>query len=385
MVPSCGCCNSGRVYNGHIMVALNETDSELGLRRAARGCRVTASCPQGGTSIAAGEVGCPGAAARSRCLGTGFRGVGAINGFGLSPNALNINGANTYQFVGSDPGSRTDAQGRFWGWLSSVGNAFVNGAATAGGAAEYVGSGVTALAENPSALGAGTLQGLANVANGVQNTAIGMANIPADVANGVGYLTAGDSTVIPVIPSPDWSNNLVVQNNPAHGISTFLGGQAATTLATLGLSQLGTAGEAANLAHLTDPVTEEAIGQSGALTGKAGICALSNPTDNSWIDSILTGVPNAEGSVPISDAAASTFTPIPAAGPVSGCGSLAGGHFSPYASLDLATGAGQMSSLWSQASPHLKDMGASSTMNLILQELTNINTQTQNLTSKCKQ
>ncbi len=289
-----------------------------------------------------------------------------------------VNGANTYQFVVSNPVAKTDPQGRFWSWMSNVGN-------TLAGAAEYVGSGIGAVAENPSSLGAGTLQGLANVANGVQNTVIGMANIPADVANGVGYLTAGDSTIIPVIPSPDWSNNLVVQNDPAHGISTFLGGQAATTLATLGLSQLGTAGEAANLVHLTDPVTEEAIGQSGALTGKAGIYALSNPTDNSWIDSILTGVPNAEGSVPISDAAASTFTPIPAAGPVSGWTSLAGGYFSPYASLDLATGTGQMSSLWSQASPYLKDMGASSTINLILQELTNINTQIQNLTSKCKQ
>ncbi len=63
MVPSCGCCNSVRVYNGRIMVALNETASELGSCRSARSCRVTATYPQGGTGIPAGEMNYPGAAA----------------------------------------------------------------------------------------------------------------------------------------------------------------------------------------------------------------------------------------------------------------------------------------------------------------------------------
>ena len=280
-----------------------------------------------------------------------------------------INGASTYQFVVSNPAAKTDPQGRFWSWMSNIGN-------TLAGAAEYVGSGIGAVAESPSSLGAGTLQGLANVANGAQNTLIGMANIPADVTNGVGYLTAGDSTIIPVIPSPDWSNNLVVQNDPAHGISTFLGGQAMTTLATLGLSQLGTAGDAANLFHLTNPAAGEAIGQSGELLGQSGIYALSNPSDSSFINSMLTGVSDTGVQVPISDAAAATFTPVPAVGPISDWTSLAGGYFSPYSSLDLATGTGQISSLWSQASPYLVDMGLSSGVNLLLQRLTD--TQTQN-------
>ena len=101
-----------RVYNGHIMVALIETTSELGSRRAARGCRVVAGGHQGGTGIAVGGVGYSGAAAQSRCLGTGFRAVDAISGLGLSPNALHINGADTYQFVMGNPVGMVDASGQ---------------------------------------------------------------------------------------------------------------------------------------------------------------------------------------------------------------------------------------------------------------------------------
>ncbi len=93
------------------MVALNETTSELRPRRISRGCRVTAEYPQGGTGIPAGEMNYPGAAAQSRCLGTGFCAVDATSGFGLSPNALNINGDNTYQFVESDPVDYADPSG----------------------------------------------------------------------------------------------------------------------------------------------------------------------------------------------------------------------------------------------------------------------------------
>ena len=58
------------------MVALNESTSEPRLRREARGCRVTAEYPQGGTGIPAGEMNYPGAAAHMRpAAATGFRGV----------------------------------------------------------------------------------------------------------------------------------------------------------------------------------------------------------------------------------------------------------------------------------------------------------------------
>ncbi len=105
-----GCGRAGRVYNGHIMVALNEKASELGRRLVVRGCRVTAAY-QGGTGIAAGDVGCPGAAAQSRYLGTGFRAADGTNNFGLSLNALGFNGADTYQFVVSNPVGYLDPSG----------------------------------------------------------------------------------------------------------------------------------------------------------------------------------------------------------------------------------------------------------------------------------
>ena len=94
------------------MVATIETTSEPGPRRAARGGVAAATYPQGGTGIPSGEMNCPGAAAHMRpAAATGFRAVDATSGFGLSPNALNINGANTYQFVGDGPVGRADASG----------------------------------------------------------------------------------------------------------------------------------------------------------------------------------------------------------------------------------------------------------------------------------
>ena len=108
-----GCGRAGWVYNGHIMVALIETASELGPRRAARGCRVVAGGHQTGNGIAAGEVNYPGAAAQFRCLGTGFRAADATNGFSSSPSVPNTNGADTYPFVGNDPAGKVEP-GRFW-------------------------------------------------------------------------------------------------------------------------------------------------------------------------------------------------------------------------------------------------------------------------------
>ena len=94
------------------MVALNESTLEPGLRVGVRGCRAAAIYPKGGTGIAAGEVGYSGAAAQFRCLEAGFRAADGTDGFGLSPNALNINGASTYQFVGSGPVGKVDARGQ---------------------------------------------------------------------------------------------------------------------------------------------------------------------------------------------------------------------------------------------------------------------------------
>ena len=72
----------------------------------------TRSYPQGSTAIPACEANYPGAAALTRHpASTGFRGGDATSSLGLSPNALNINGANTYQFVMSNPVGSVDVAG----------------------------------------------------------------------------------------------------------------------------------------------------------------------------------------------------------------------------------------------------------------------------------
>jgi hypothetical protein len=54
----------------------------------------------------------PGVAAQPRPSASAkFREVDPTRGFGLSPNVLDINGSNTYQFVMSNPVGRTDSTG----------------------------------------------------------------------------------------------------------------------------------------------------------------------------------------------------------------------------------------------------------------------------------
>ncbi len=75
--------------------------------KSVHGDRFTRSYPQGSTGIPACEMNYPGAAAQPHpSVPTGFRAVDGTSGFGLSQNALNINGANTYQFVMSNPVGR---------------------------------------------------------------------------------------------------------------------------------------------------------------------------------------------------------------------------------------------------------------------------------------
>ena len=94
------------------MVATIETTSEPGPRPAASACRVTAGRPQGSTGIPACEIEYPGAAAQPHPpASAGSRPAGATSGFALSPNALNLNGANTYQFVMSNPVGLADPGG----------------------------------------------------------------------------------------------------------------------------------------------------------------------------------------------------------------------------------------------------------------------------------
>lgn len=82
----------------------------------------------------------------------------------------------------------------------------------------------------------GVVQGGANLVNGVQDAAIGDSNLPAVVYNNTaGNLGGGQ---IGYIPSPDWSLDLIVENDPLHGTSKFLGGTGVVMLATIGVGSL---------------------------------------------------------------------------------------------------------------------------------------------------
>lgn len=96
----------------------------------------------------------------------------------------------------------------------------------------------------------GVVQGGANLVNGVQDAAIGVANLPAVVYNNTaGNLGGGQ---IGYIPSPDWSLDLIVENDPLHGTSKFLGGTGVVMLATIGVGSL--AGGGASQAGATGAV-----------------------------------------------------------------------------------------------------------------------------------
>ncbi len=108
--------------------------------------------------------------------------------------------------------------------------------------------------------------------------------------------------MLPTIASPDWSKNLFVSNDPAHGISKFLGGQAVTTLATAGAS---------NLPEALSSGTEEATNLlPGATTGVTDLAdaktatalsedAVKTPT----ADAVTAKVPRPTGKATEADVA----------------------------------------------------------------------------------
>jgi hypothetical protein len=77
----------------------------------------------------------------------------------------------------------------------------------------------------------GVGQGGVNIVNGVQDTVIGVANLPARAVNGiawveekVGILDPDDAVRVPYIPSPDWSKDLIVpEDDLSHSISKGAG------------------------------------------------------------------------------------------------------------------------------------------------------------------
>ena len=156
------------------------------------------------------------------------------------PAGFSAGDANLYRYVGNDPTNATDPTGMAWGWVST--------------ACTYT-----------AAVGQGVAQGACNIVNGVQDAAVAVANTPAMLWNATaGNLGAG---TVGTIASPDWSNDLIVQNDSLHGVSKFVGGQSLVALATLGTSSAGQGASATSQALNALRTTRQAAQCFGAGVG----------------------------------------------------------------------------------------------------------------------
>ncbi len=102
----------------------------------------------------------------------------------------------------------------------------------------------------------GFLQGVCNVANGVEDVAVDVANlgiaVPNTVAAGVDYVTGATDPHyqirIPYFQKTEWARNLVVEEggtpggwDDMHGWSKFAGGEGAVAILTAGIGKVATA------------------------------------------------------------------------------------------------------------------------------------------------
>ena len=191
---------------------------------------------------------------------------------------------------------------------------------------------------------AGYYQGQANLVNGVQDAGVGIANLPATVYNNTAGNVGGGT--IGYILSPDWSKDLIVQNDPNHGLGKFLGGNGAVFIITAGVSSTGQAGE---LVHLTSQEAAIAIRAEGVLNGSGGVFAASRVYSSGTANTAATLVSDVGGQVSITGQAATLFSPSTVVGPISGwTRTFAGAYYAPYTSINLATGEAAAVSIWAR-------------------------------------
>jgi hypothetical protein len=99
---------------------------------------------------------------------------------------------------------------------------------------------------------AGLGQGVVNIGNGITDSAIGIANIPATAVNAIawteeqiGILDPGDSIRVPYIPAPDWSKDLVVpEDDFLHDASKVIGASGVELLSGVWVAKLAKADKA---------------------------------------------------------------------------------------------------------------------------------------------
>jgi RHS repeat-associated protein len=222
---------------------------------------------------------------------------------------------NLYRYCGNMPTNGTDPSGLgFWG---SVGNAL--------GTAWYY----------TKAAGQGVGQGALNIVNGAQDAVIAIPNIVPAAWNITGGNLGGGR--LGYIPSPDWSKDVIIQDDPTHGVSKFVGGQGVVILVTVGTSQLG---HASHLRHLTSAEAAEEIVAEGVIRGSQGVYATARTVTSPTLLKTMTFARHTSGYVEIPKTAMSAFRPVPVSGPITAwtrC--IGGGYMAQAKSLNLLTGA----------------------------------------------
>ena len=110
-------------------------------------------------------------------------------------------------------------------------------------------------------------QGVVNIVNGVQDTVVGILNLPAMGINAIaraeekaGILNPNDPLRVPYIPSPDWSRGLITDEagtpgswTDTHGWSKFFGATGVELIAGTWAAKANKAGQA--VARVGDRIT----------------------------------------------------------------------------------------------------------------------------------
>ena len=143
----------------------------------------------------------------------------------------------------------------------------------------------------------GTAQGGLNIVNGVQDSVIGLANLPATGINGmavlhesVGILPEG-STRIPYIPSPDWSYGMITQEDPnLHEWSKFLGASGVETLTGTWLGRIRGAAVADDLVRkgsneIADILRTKCFARDTLVSTIDGLCPIGKIAPGTMVSS----------------------------------------------------------------------------------------------------
>ena len=264
----------------------------------------------------------------------------------IDPIGFNGNDTNLYRYVGNRISLYTDykgLQGDFFEYIVSTAKDVVDKIDRTGGQLIYVvvtwewdTAGVSSLSQFGYANMQGAIQGGANIANGIQDSVIGIINVPI-------MFTKTFFEEVELISSPDWSRNLIVQEggkegtwSDSHGWSKFIGGEGAMTLLTFCAGNLRHVSKPTALYHYTNPSAKLAIEQSKTLVGKGGIFALDAENANSIFRTLV--YPKPTETINITGAALEGFRPIPVVGPISTWTNINGGYVNYVSKINLVTG-----------------------------------------------